>query len=69
MVYCPNCKSKDIGKIGTNQFYCWSCFIEFSVSDDRVNIFQVEEDGSLSSLNDLFEDEDINEQSWLDKGE
>ncbi|MFA7746338.1 hypothetical protein AB8738_13665, partial [Salinicoccus roseus] len=23
MLVCPNCKSKDIGKIGVNQYYCW----------------------------------------------
>ncbi|MGQ0421716.1 hypothetical protein ACT4US_25355, partial [Bacillus sp. HC-Mk] len=24
MFICPNCKGKDIGKIGVNQFYCWN---------------------------------------------
>lgn len=56
-IYCPNCKRKDIGKIGTNQYYCWGCFIEFQYSNDTYDVFQVEEDGSLSSLNDLFEDQ------------
>lgn len=62
MLSCPNCKRKDIGKIGTTQYYCWGCFIEFAVVDDKLDIFQVEEDGTLSSLNDLFEDEEINIQ-------
>lgn len=57
-VICPNCGSKDIGKIGTNQYYCWNCFVELSVSGDQVSsIFQVEEDGTLQSLNDLFFDD------------
>ncbi|MCD8511662.1 MAG: DUF2797 domain-containing protein [Bacillus sp. (in: Bacteria)] len=55
---CPNCKGKDIGKIGTNQYYCWNCFIELSIKDDRFYLHQVEPDGSLSSLDDLFEEED-----------
>jgi hypothetical protein len=55
---CPNCKGKDLGKIGVNQYYCWSCFIELSVSKGIIYTHQVEEDGSLSSLDDLFEDED-----------
>lgn len=55
---CPNCQSKDIGKIGSHQFYCWSCFIEWSVSGDKVSVFQVEEDGTLSSLDDLFFEQD-----------
>jgi hypothetical protein len=55
---CPNCRSKDIGKIGVNQYYCWNCFIELSVADGMINTHQVEEDGSLSSLDDLFEEND-----------
>jgi hypothetical protein len=55
---CPNCNSKDIGKIGTNQYYCWGCFIELNIVGDKMNVFQVEEDGSLSSLNDLFFEEE-----------
>jgi hypothetical protein len=47
-----------LGKVGTNQFYCWNCFVELTVAGDEISaVFQVEEDGSLSSLNDLFLDE------------
>ncbi|ADC50423.1 MULTISPECIES: hypothetical protein [Alkalihalophilus] len=56
---CPNCKSKDIGKIGTNQYYCWNCFVEMSLQKGMLSLHQVEEDGSLSSLDDLFDDEDL----------
>jgi len=62
MLYCPNCKCKDIGKIGTVQYYCWGCFIEFSISNNQFDIFQVEEDGTLSSLNDLFEEDEMRVQ-------
>lgn len=55
---CPNCKSKDIGKIGVNQYYCWSCFIELSILKGQIYTHQVEEDGTLSSLDDLFAEED-----------
>ncbi len=54
MMQCPNCGSKDIGKIGAQQFYCWSCFIEMTVKGKLLTVHQVEADGSLSSLNDLF---------------
>ena len=58
MFKCPNCKSKDIGKIGINQYYCWNCFIELTLVEGLIKTHQVEEDGSLSSLDDLFgEDE------------
>lgn len=59
MLECPNCHSRDIGKIAANQFYCWNCFIELTIEGDRFSTFQVEEDGSLSSLDDLFTDEDL----------
>ncbi|QXE00514.1 hypothetical protein SAMN05421503_1978 [Terribacillus aidingensis] len=58
MLKCPNCTSKDIGKIGPEQYYCWSCFIELSYKDEMLSLHQVEEDGSLSSLDDLFTDEE-----------
>jgi hypothetical protein len=58
MLKCPNCKSKDVGKIGINQYYCWECFIELTLVEGLIKTHQVEEDGSLSSLDNLFgEDE------------
>ena len=62
MMRCPNCNSKDIGKIGSHQYYCWGCFIELTVNGEKMSVFQVEEDGTLSSLDDLFfPEEEINE--------
>lgn len=58
MLKCPNCRSKDIGKIGMNQFYCWNCFIELTLDKGLIYTHQVEEDGTLSSLDDLFEEND-----------
>jgi len=53
MQRCPHCNCRDIGKIGTQQFYCWGCFVEFSVHNDEVKLFQVEEDGSLVAFESL----------------
>lgn len=58
MLQCPNCKNKNLGKIGVNQYYCWDCFIELSVSKGMIYTHQVEEDGTLSSLDDLFTDDE-----------
>jgi hypothetical protein len=60
MLRCPNCHSHDLGKVGTNQLYCWHCFIEMTAEQGQIrSVYQVEEDGSLTSLNDLFfEDHD-----------
>ena len=61
VMHCPNCKSKEIGKIGVNQFYCWDCFIELSIVNGILHTHQIEEDGSLSSLDDLFSEEERKE--------
>ncbi|GGH68442.1 hypothetical protein GCM10010978_01410 [Compostibacillus humi] len=55
---CPNCNGKDIGKIGAQNYYCWNCFVEMTVVDNELAVHQIEADGSLSSLNDLFSEEE-----------
>jgi hypothetical protein len=47
-----------LGKIGVNQYYCWGCYIELTINKGLVYTHQVEEDGTLSSLDDLFNEED-----------
>lgn len=63
MMRCPNCNSIDLGKIADKQYYCWHCFIEMTEQGDKLEIFQVEPDGSLTSLDDLFT-EDERTVSW-----
>lgn len=55
---CPNCLGKNLGKIAADHFYCWNCFIELTVSEGYFVMNQVEEDGSLTSLDDLFDAHD-----------
>ncbi|NBD24550.1 hypothetical protein [Paenibacillus glycinis] len=55
---CINCHSIDIGKIGPRQYFCWNCCIEMSFAGDKLDVYQVEADGSVSSLNDLFFEEE-----------
>ncbi len=50
---CPHCQCRDIGKIGANQFYCWCCFKEFNVSGEEVRVYDVAEDGSLVSVDNI----------------
>lgn len=48
---CPICRTQDTGKVGTNQYYCWQCLLEFCLSPhSEPRIFYVEEDGSLVPL-------------------
>ncbi|MDR1159183.1 MAG: hypothetical protein LBK69_00955 [Syntrophomonadaceae bacterium] len=47
---CPNCKSIQLGKIGSDQYYCWNCFVEFHYSKEQINMYEVSENGSLVSI-------------------
>jgi len=46
-VNCPLCGKNEIGRVGTNQYFCWECLVEFSVNNNRVVVFEVADDGTL----------------------
>jgi hypothetical protein len=48
MVTCPVCNKRGIGRVGSDQYYCWDCCVEFTRRGEDVKIFNVESDGSLS---------------------
>lgn len=50
IVKCPVCGGLQVGKVGSNQYYCWNCYLEFNFNRGRVNLYEVEEDGSLLSI-------------------
>jgi ribosomal protein L37AE/L43A len=54
-VRCPACKGMQVGRVGSDQYYCWNCFIEFAVKKDRVNMYEVAEDGSLVSIEESYD--------------
>ncbi len=43
---CPKCKSRATGKIGSNQYYCWNCSIEFAPAEDGMRTYKLEPDGT-----------------------
>ncbi|MDD3023339.1 MAG: hypothetical protein PHE26_05510 [Syntrophomonadaceae bacterium] len=47
---CPVCGGMQIGRVGSEQYYCWNCFLEFNFSKGGVNIFEVAEDGTLLAM-------------------
>ncbi|MCL8207635.1 MAG: hypothetical protein K6V97_06135 [Actinomycetia bacterium] len=49
-VQCPACRGKNVGRVGTGQFYCWDCFVEFAVSARGLRLYRVEIDGELSRI-------------------
>lgn len=45
MKNCPICNGRAVGRVATDQFYCWNCLVEY---DGNNKIYEVEEDGSLT---------------------
>lgn len=56
MVICPVCKGNSIGKVGNNQYYCWNCFLEFSLQKDKIMIYELADDGTLLPYMDEEDD-------------
>ncbi len=52
---CPICRGRQTGKVGADQYFCWSCYIEFSASEES-EVYEISEDGNLMALN-ITEDE------------
>ncbi|NLZ38907.1 MAG: hypothetical protein GX893_04785 [Firmicutes bacterium] len=51
---CPLCGGIDTGKVGTNQYYCWNCLLEFSMDGpDGFTAYYVDEEGTLISLAEM----------------
>jgi hypothetical protein len=46
-MHCPVCGGKSTGKVGAEQYYCWDCCVEYRKNKEGVDIFQVDEEGSL----------------------
>jgi hypothetical protein len=47
---CPLCNGKSVGKVGVKHYFCRDCYVEFIVHGDRVQVYEVEDDGSLVAL-------------------
>ena len=54
MEVCPECGSRAIGKVATNQYYCWDCCIEFAENQDStIELYEVDLDGELVSMGQI----------------
>jgi len=47
LITCPLCKKNTVGKVGSNQYYCLECFVEFLIQKDKTTIYEVSDDGTL----------------------
>jgi len=53
-MHCPVCHRMDTGKVGSNQFYCSHCFVEFNVSPQGVKLYYIDVDGSLVAMDEIL---------------
>lgn len=44
---CPNCAGRSIGRVGSEQYYCWDCCIEFNTGRGSIRIYHLDADGEL----------------------
>lgn len=44
---CPICGGRATGKVGLEQYYCWDCCVEYRINKEGVQIYDLNEDGSL----------------------
>ena len=42
---CPNCGGRSIGRVGTAQYYCWECCIEFSLGRGGLRVYHLNAEG------------------------
>jgi DNA-directed RNA polymerase subunit RPC12/RpoP len=48
---CPGCGSRAVGQIGTRQYFCWECCVEFSRQNNgQLELFNVLADGTLEAV-------------------
>lgn len=50
LLNCPGCGSRGIGKVGTDQYYCWDCCVEFSMTKKGIQIYEVDLEGELVAI-------------------
>ncbi|WP_206707340.1 hypothetical protein [Koleobacter methoxysyntrophicus] len=42
-----------MGRVGTNQYYCWECCLEFGFEKDNIKIYEIDDEGGLSTIGEL----------------
>jgi len=44
---CPNCGGRSIGRVGSEQYYCWDCCVEFNTARGAIRIYHLDPGGDL----------------------
>ncbi|HJV44924.1 MAG TPA: hypothetical protein VJ824_04270 [Bacillota bacterium] len=54
IVRCPNCGRINVGQVAPKYFYCSDCFIEMKLNAEHISFYELDENGELECLNDIF---------------
>ena len=44
---CPHCGSRAVGRVGTDQYYCSECCIEFAFTAEGTRLYWLDDEGEL----------------------
>lgn len=47
---CPVCGGRATGKVGASHYYCWDCCVEYRIDKEGIQVFDIDEEGSLVSF-------------------
>jgi len=39
-----------VGRVGADQYYCWDCCVEFAVTKNGLQVFELDDEGELVAL-------------------
>ncbi len=45
---CPICGGRNTGLVGYRQYYCSDCYKEYRIYKKSIEVFQIEDDGTLT---------------------
>ena len=63
---CPLCRQIDVGKVGTGQYYCWHCLVEFTLNGrNEFAAYYVDEEGTLIDLQEMAQNSQLVEETIL----
>jgi len=44
---CPLCKGTTLGKVGSNQYFCSECLLEFYRNETNITMYSIDDTGDL----------------------
>lgn len=52
-MFCPLCSGTTMGRVGSNQYFCSECYLEFSFNKDDITVYKIDDDGGLQFVGEI----------------